>query len=1056
MLRSPKTTGLIATFIRYKRTVLMLTVLVLINGFVALNTITKENFPDISFPVLYISVGLDGISVEDAETLLIRPLESELASTPDLKKTTAIASEGHAGIQLEFFSGTDMQTAKTNTQERIDRAQGDLPEDANEPTITEINVSLFPIFSVALTGAVEEKILHDTAVNLADTLENISGVLEANIAGEREEVVEVVIDIEKLNSLGISIDTIQAAIDGNNSLVPAGVLDLASGRYPVKVPGLLETAQQFLQLPIANLNGEVIVVRDVANVERTFKDPTTISRFNHTPTLVVDVSRRIGANLLDTVVDIRTALDGFTNQLPAGVDIVVVSDASIETEEQLDDLFNNVIFSTILVVFVVAFILGIRNAVFVSFTIPASFLIALMALQLFGLTLNMVVLFALIMSVGILVDSAIVVIEYADRRMLQGHTAAEAFAEASQKMGPPVIASTATTLAVFVPLMFWPDTIGEFMKFLPITIITTLTASLLVSLVIIPVLGSIFGKPGGNASRATQIQQYTESGDVHQLRGFTRLYVQTMDVLMEHPFKVLATAVWFFVMVFVVYGTYGSGTVFFPEGEPSRGQVSVLARGDLSLQERDVLVAEVEQRLQGIPAIKSINTKVYASPPSENSRDMIGLIALELVDWRARDAAKEVFDTIRVATSSIAGIKVKTTLEQNGPPSPADVIVEVKGNNEDRVIEGLERLRAVLTSAPAFYQIEDSRPLPGVEWQIAVDRDEVAKYNVTMEQIGNMVKLITGGFKITDYIPDDSQDKIDVVARLPESRRNFDEIDQLRIVTQSGDVPLSNFIERVAQPKAGELTKVDGKITYTLQGDVLNSFDKPSEVAQMVQKIQAVEMPVGTSVVFLGDQDNQQKSTVFLAQAFGIAFFMMLVILVTQFNSILQALLILSAIVFSVSGVFIGLMIRGEPFGIVMSGVGIIALAGIVVNNNIILLETYNDLRRTMPDISIKDAILRTCGQRMRPVIMTSFTTVVGLAPMVLQININMIDSVILLQPPSSLWWVQLATAVAGGLALSTFITMLLTPCLLYASENITAAIQRRRHTGEAATIAGV
>ncbi len=1029
-------TGWIDTLIQYKRSVLIITGLVLVNAAVALVTITKENFPDINIPILYISIKLSGISPDDAETLLINTIEGELSDIDGLKHITTTASQGHGSIHLRFNAGTDMKKAKEDTQERLDSVEKNLPADADKPTLHEINVALFPIMSVALVGDVDEQELLRVARLLSDKFESVPGVLEAKIIGEREELIEIVVDLQKVNNLGLNLLSVANMIRRNNQLIAAGSFDPGVGRYTLKVPGRIDTIQQFYDLPVAKLGAEIIKLKDAAEVQRTFKDATTLSRFDGQQALTIDISKRVGANILATVDGVKDVLAQAQPHLPKNIQYEIASDTSVQTRTSLASLFNNVIFSTLLVIIVIMSILGVRNSVLVGLTIPCSFLIGILLLQLLGYTLNMVVLFSLIMSVGILVDSAIVVVESADRYMLQGMSRARAFAMASKIMGPPIIASNATTLVAFAPLLFWPDTIGEFMKFLPITLIATLCASIVFALIIIPVVGSVIGRPGGTPKSAHEIDAFFTTGNVAVLSGFTSWYVRIMNTLIVHPMKVIIAIVWVFVAVVALYGMYGKGTNFFPADEPERGQVTVRARGDLSITERDAIVRKVEAALFSFGEIKHISTKVFTTPARNVAADTIGELNVDFKDWQIRRPAKEIFADIRKATNNlIPGVVVNTMLEQDGPPAAADVMLDIRGSNIANVADGVAKIKTLLESIGGLYQIQDSRPLTGLEWSIIVDKAEAAKYGLTVGDVGSMIKLVTSGVFVTDYISHvGSNDKIDVVVRLPHTQRSIQMLEQLRIVTTNGEVALSNLISRQPKQKQGALVKIDGEYSYSIQADIEAGADKPSSINKVVSAVKKVGFLGDTTYRFRGNQENQENSQRFLMQAFGIAFVVMLLVLVTTFNSISQALLILSAVMFSVIGVFIGLMIKGEPFGIVMSGVGIIALSGIVVNNNIILVETFNTIRQSM-NCTIKDAILRTCAQRLRPVVVTSLTTIVGLLPLVFQININLADRLYVYQHPSSLFWVQLATTIAGGLAVSTVITMLITPSMLYLFE---------------------
>ncbi len=1013
------------------RTVVLLFCLAMIVGLVSLKNIPKENTPDISIPLAYVSIRHEGISPEDADRILYQPMHKELKSLDGLKEITSTATDGHLSIQLEFQSNIDIDKALVDIREAVDAAKGELPSTTDEPKVKEINLSLFPVMVVGLAGNVDERVLFAIADDLQEKLEGLSGVLEAKIQGDREEVAEIIIDPAKLDSYNIDHNSLFQLINNNNQLVAAGNLDTGSGRFAVKVPGLIENTQDILNMPVKVDGEKVVRFADIAIGQRTYKDARSLARINGKPALALEISKRLGSNIIETLKEVKELVNKEKLKWPDGIDVTFNQDESIHIENTLSDLFNNVFFATILVMIIIVGSLGARSSMLVGLAIPGSFLMGIMVLSFMGYTLNMVVLFALILSVGMLVDGAIVVTEYADRRMAEGSPKKHAFSEASKRMAWPIIASTATTLAVFLPLMFWPDVMGEFMMFIPLTVMITLTASLIMALIVIPALGAWLAKPGAIKPHTLQTMKAAENGDFASLNGLTGRYVTLLSKLIKTPIKTLMGVIAIMIATIFLYSSLGKGVEFFPEVDAEIALVDIRARGNLSLQERDVLVRQVEKRLYDMNEIKTLYTTAFISPPNDGKSavDLVGRIQLELVDWQQRRLAKEILEDIRLRTQDIAGIILETKVKEDGPANGAPISLEISGDHNATLLAVVKEIRAQMDKDPDLRDIKDSRPLEGIDWELKVDREAASRLGASVASVGSLVKMVTSGLNLGSYRPDDANDELDIRLRYPTASRTLDQIDDLRVSTNGKLIPISSFTDKVAKAKSGNIVRTGSRLRYMIEAGVNEGVNDVAKRQQIQAVLEQTTLPPGVYYRFKGNAEEMAKTMSFLGSAFLLAIFLMAIILVTQFNSIYRAGLVLSAIVLSFVGVFMGLMIRGESFGIVMSGVGMIALAGVVVNNNIVLIDTYAHLRKD--GLNAVDAALRTGAQRLRPVLLTTVTTVCGLIPMVYQLNIDLIGREILVNAPSSQWWTQLSTAIAGGLSFATVLTLFLTPCLL-------------------------
>lgn len=1005
--------ALIAAALDRSRTTLLILLFLLCGGLLAYVAMPKESNPDVTIPMIYVSVTLEGISPEDGDRLLVRPLEQELRSLEGVKEMSSVSSEGHSSVTLEFDAGFDAKVALADVREKVDTARSKLPDEADEPTVTEVNVALFPVLSVGLSGPIAETELVYIARRLKENIEGIGEVLSVTIGGDREDLMEIVVDPQVLDSYGIDYNELFNLVSRNNRLVAAGSLDTGAGRMSMKVPGVIEDLEDVMNMPIKVVGDSVVTFADVATIRRTFKDPTGFARINGQPAIVLEVAKRSGANILATIDQVKALMEQAKPLLPPGVEVSYIMDQSQEVQNMLGDLLNNVLTAIVLVLILVVASMGMRSALLVGLTIPGAFLSGILLIWMLGFTLNIVVLFSLILVAGMLVDGAIVVSELADRYLQQGQSPRQAWANAATRMAWPVIASTATTLVVFLPLLFWPGVVGQFMKYLPATVIICLLASLAMALVFLPVLGAV---SGGKAR--PQATTNNRAGTA---------YRHLLATLLKRPGLTLLGMLALIALIYIGYGRFNHGVEFFPEVEPESAQIWLRARGDLSIQEKDALLRQVEKQVLGMREVKALYARSLAQPEGQLGADVIGTLQFQFVDWHQRRPAKDILAEMSQRTAGIPGVVLEFRKQEEGPTDGKPVKLQISTLDTALTEQWVERIRGEMQKLGGFVDIEDDRALPGIEWRIKVDREAAARFGADVLSVGNAVQMITNGLKLATYRPEDATDEVDIRVRLPNNWRSLDQLGRLTLNTAAGQVPLSNFVDLQPAPKVGTLRRVDGDRTITLQADLADG-------ARLDERLKALrkalgEVPAEVKVKFTGEDADQQEAATFLMTAFLVAIFLMAIILVTQFNSLYQAALVLSAIVLSTAGVLIGLLLNGQSFGIVMVGMGLIALAGIVVNNNIILIDTYNQLRRQ--GLAPREAALETGSLRLRPVLLTAVTTILGLMPMVLSINVDLLTPSLGFGAPSTQWWTQLSSAIAGGLAFATVLTLLLTPCLL-------------------------
>ena len=975
-------------------------------------------------------------------------------------------------------------------REAVSKAKAKFPPDALEPTITEINLSLFPIISILLYGDADQRVQLAAAQQIQDALQSIPEVLSANIVGDRDKQVEILMSPEKMEALNIRADQLLQSLAQSNLLVAAGTLSDGSGSYAVRVPGLISNADELYQLPIKSVGDRVVTLKDVADIRYNFVSSVSASFVNGKPSLTIQVVKRSGENMLSTIGKVRIVVDEAKKQLPAGLNIGIEGDRSVQVNDLLKDLTNNVVSAVLLVIAVVMGFLGFRSGLLVGVSVPGSFLGGILAIYLSGLTINIVVLFALILSVGMLVDDAIIVCEYAARRIEQGMSKKLAYREASTRMAFPIITATLTKIVVFLPLLFWPGIVGQFMRYMPLTLIAVLGASLVFALLFLPVLGTELEKVkrifiyigclvflavlgglvlktigvllalvGGvvglsyytrrESYRAKIIAEETLEKEKEKIElgemveempqdKWHQYYVAALSAIVKKPVTGIMVSVGLLMMVFMMYGKLSKGVDFFPDTEPEQFSLAISARGNLSIQDKINMVKQVEDkvvdyknRYGGIAVVNSLIGK-QNNEGNQAAIDEIGQVVVEMNNWKTRPSVNYVLGNLLKSTSDIPGILVRTKKEQNGPKAAKPINLEIYGDNPEKLRAAVIKTKQQMETGGRMIEITDDLPPPSINWQLKVDRGEASRYGANVALVGTFVKLVTQGVKIGSINTNDSKKQVDIIARYPEAYRGLSGLDRIKVNTQNGSVPLSYFVDRQAVLDDGTINRTDQKQAHAITANVRPGVVPTNEIKIMEAWLKT-NLPSGVTYAFTGDQQNQKESMVFLASAFAVAIFMIAAIMLLEFNSFSTCLFILTAVIMSTAGVLIGLIIMQQPFIVVMTGLGIISLAGIIVNNNIVLIDTYDHHRRA--GIEPIEAVILAGAQRLRPVFLTSLCTVLGLLPIVFAINIDFVGRAIDIGGPSSQLWVGLATAIAFGMIFATPFTLLITPCMLIARE---------------------
>ena len=755
--------------------------------------------------------------------------------------------------------------------------------------------------------------------------------------------------------------------------------------------------------------------------------------------MTIDVLKRTNASIIDTVQQVKAVTETYRSRLPANVRMLYTNDQAPNAQTQVTELQGNIVTALFLVMIVVVAAMGFRSGIIVGASIPVAFLFALIFIHQLGYTFNFMVMFGMLLGLGMLIDGAIVVTEYADRKLVEGFDRRDAYTLAVDRMFWPVTASVATTLAAFLPLIFWPGVAGKFMRYLPVTVFAVLSGSLLYALIFGPTIGSLVGRASRRNQRAVADLKQLESGDPTQLAGVTGAYARLLTLASRYAVVTMAITILTLIISFGLFYARGTGMTFFTENDPTFAHINVRARGNLAADEVYQIVREVEQTILDIPGILEVNMNTGTAGVGNGwtggggAQDSVGSLYLQFHEQRDRELrGAEIIDRIRQQTAQIPGIVVEVQELEMGPPVGKDVQIQFSSNHRGILEPVVTQVREYLdTEVSGLRDIADTRSLPGIEWTLIVDKAQAALYGADVTLVGIAVQLVTNGLKVGEYRPDGADEAVDIRVRYPDGERGFRALDELTLATPNGRVPISNFVTRAAVPNVDTVQRIDGKIVEYIRANVMPGVLADNKVDEIQAWLDAQAFDSRVGIDFRGANEEQNQSMDFIIKAMIMSVLLMFVLLVTQFNSFYQASLILFAVVMSTAGVLLGLAVTGTPFSAILTGIGVIALAGIVVNNNIVLIDTYNRMRREEPDLDYISLIVRTGAHRLRPVSLTAVTTVLGLLPLASNWSIDFVNRTAYYGSSVSGFWVPLAQAIVFGLSFATLLTLVATPAML-------------------------
>ena len=1014
------------------KTTMMIALMVVIAGSYARQEIPIAASPNVQLPFISVSVFLDGASPGDTSRLIARPLENRLKTITGVKNISSTSSLSFARIFLEFEVGFDMDQALVDIKQGVEETKYELPREAEDPQIAEYSEASFPVMNISIVGSssIRQKVFY--AKELKDKVEAREEILQARLSGAPEEVLEGVINKSKMESYEVTLSDIYYSVSNNNLIIPGGTQDTGKGSFNIEVPSIIETAQDVYSIPIKVTKDAIVTLGDITDVKRTFKDFTSYARVNGEDAVTLELSLRESANAINASNAIRDILEDFKKTLPENLRIVITDDDTIYANLMVKELNGNIIAAVVLIMVLIIASMGIRVSMLVGLSIPFCFLLTYLSLYMLGFEVNFLVMMGLLLGMGMLIDGAIVITEYADKKIAEGLSRSEGYKLASKRMFYPILASTGTTMAAFIPVIFWPGFTGQFMRYLPITVFIVLLASLLYSLIMIPVLGTYLGQ------RESALNKNDERESI--FKKLTELYGRRIEKFVKNPVETCIGVISILFIIVMSYSYFGKGTVYFALVDPVKANITIKARGNYSALETKEIIVQIEERFLNTEGVGSVYLRAGTEWWNAGA-DKVGGGFVEVAPPTERSiTGLEVMSLLKSSTNDLPGIFVEVAPDLGGPSFDNPIELSIYGNTEKDVNKAVDIVEKYMRKdMKGLINIFSSKSYPSVEWSVEVDKQKAAQLGVNVGDVGALVQMLTNGFKVGEYRPDDAKDEVEIRARFPQSDRTITGIRNLNVTTTKGLVPVSSFIKVVPKENRQTVNRKNGKFFQEVGAGTLDESEVSNKVAELDNWLKDANLGQGVTYEFSGMAEETEDVNKFMISAGITAVFIMLLMLLTQFNSFYQSFIILSSVTISFVGVLLGLLITGMPFSTTMTGLSIVTLAGIVVNNNIVLIDTFNKLKEEAPHLEKSIHIINACKQRLRPILLTSLTTIFGLMPLAMGISLDIISRDILFGSRIVDWWSNLAVSIVFGLGFSTFITLILTPAVLalpYALRN--------------------
>ncbi|MBD3237956.1 MAG: MMPL family transporter [Candidatus Eisenbacteria bacterium] len=1017
-------------------TVFTLMLIVIVLGIASYRALPREASPDVKIPFVMVMAPYFGTSPEDMEHLVTRKLEQELKGIADLKEMTTTSAEGLSHVFLEFETDVEMSDALQKVRDAVEMAKPDLPQDVRDDLyIREISSDDWPIMQVVLSADYDPVRLKEVGEDLQEELERIEGILAVELSGGVEREVRVDVDPQRLRFYGLSLRDVMDAVSLENVTIPGGDLPLGTYDYQVRVPGEFESVEEIEGVLLNPGAPTPVYVRDVAAVWLGLSDRETISRLNGVDAVTLSITKRSGENVIRIADDVHTMLETLTPTLPEGTEVTVTGDISVYIRDMVNELENNILSGLILVVVVLFLFLGWTNSFFVGAAIPFSMLISFAVLRALDFTLNIVTLFTLILALGMLVDNAIVIVENIFRFRLRGMGPDEAARKATHQVSAPVIASTMTTVFAFGPLVFWPGIMGEFMKYLPVTIIVTLLASLFVALVFNPVLCARFMRVPKDAGTQRRL------GDRLLAVGL-RSYEPTIRWALRHRTVTMLGMFALLIVVLILFGRFNAGVELFPDTDPTFAYANIEGPSGTRIEQTDAYARQVEAQVRETPELKAYVSRVGVEGgrglSSGGTVSHMGTISLEFFKKEERESSsRDALQGLRQRLDSFTGARLTIDKEEEGPPTGPPVSIEISGDDFALLGELAERVKDEVRDIPGLVDLQDDYDRGRPEIRVRPDLERAARLGLRTIDLASTVRTAIHGDDVSTYRV--GEEEYDIVVRLdPQARQSAEDLEDLTIFSEGQHIPLTAFADVSYEAGLGAIQRIDSKRVVTVTADAAAGYNSNALLDECQRRLADLPLPPGYHLDFTGENEDQEEAIAFLGDAFAIAIMLILLVMITQFTSVTIPFVILTSVILSLVGVLTGLLVMRMPFGIIMTGVGVISLAGVVVNNAIVLLDYVIRLRNQGHEKFA--AIIEAGKTRFRPVVLTAVTTILGLIPLTTGLSVDFdrltsgdLARAIVVGGESSQWWGPMGVAIIWGLAIATFLTLVVVP-VMYAS----------------------
>lgn len=1103
-----------------KSSIYVLTIIITSLGLLSYFNLPKEQFPEVVIPTIVINTIYPGTSPEDMGNLVSRPIEKECKSLADVKKITSNSIQDFSSIAVEFNPGIEVTEAKQRVRDALDKARPKLPNNIpEEPTIKEIDIAEFPIMNINLAGDYDLQRLKKYAEMAQDRIETLKEITRVDIVGALEREIHIDVDMYKMQAAGVSFRDIESAVAAENVIISAGTITLFGTKYTIRLAGQFTSPEQIKTITLKSSSGAMVSIQDIATISDSYKEKESFARLDGKNVVTLNVIKKSGENLLHAAESIKKIMQTLQKgQYPPDLQVNITGDQSRFTKSTLEELNNTIVIGFILVVIVLMFFMGFTNAFFVALSVPLSMFAAYLVMPNLGFTMNMIVMFGFIFALGIIVDDAIVVIENTHRLHRHEPDIIKAAKHAAGEVFLPILSGTLTTLAPFFPLAFWPGIVGKFMYYLPVTLILTLFASLFVAYIINPVFAVSFMKheydePETRLNKRRIIKTTIIAGTLaliayisgvfalgnalalmvilyllywlvlkKAIKGFQetfwpsilRFYEYSLVYVLKgkNPWYLLGFVVFLLFASFMVTAITKPAVLFFPNNNPGYINVFIKMPEGTDQKVTDSVTYMVENRIHDIlgknnPLVESVIANVGFNA-SDNMFDASvstnkGKVTINFVEYKYRQgvSTQAIMDEIREKIRNVPGATITVEKNKMGPPTGKPINIEITGENLEELIVTSQQFKAYLDSLqiPGIEQLKSDFENNKPEIIVNIDRQRANREGLSLGQIGTELRTAIYGKEISKYKED--EDEYPIQLRFDEKERsNINKIINTRITYrdmnsgQLRQIPISSVATIQYKDTYGGIKRKNLKRVITLSSEVLSDYTANQVVTRIKKSIPGFQAPVGIDIQLTGEQEDQAETMQFLIQAMMIAIGMIFFILITQFGSVSKSFIILSEVIFSVIGVLFGIALFGMSISIIMTGLGIVALGGIVVRNGILIVEFADELKKR--GHKTKEAILLAGKTRITPVVLTATATMLGLVPLAMGLNINLItfftdlDPQIYIGGDSATFWKPLSWTIIFGLSFATFLTLIFVPAMLLIDARMIAGIRRRRSTREA------